>query len=451
MALILLFKVMVALAILSCYGAAVLRLVNELFYSQFRKHLEAEYKQYPEMKNLDLDGSQTETAFVHYHDGGNGRADWERRDFGGSSSAPEMIQEPEEWSFSTDNVWEHGESLRDGYDIAKNRNGDGETGESTLEYVKNDKDLATDVQGKGTNTEAQWKNAFSAFESYDPPDHYYSILRSSRSGGHERDQKPQTDFTAETTGSLAFGRNTASETEWVSMSVSRSERGTGVNDNKLGDEFVAQFSTVPEDSENLIVHRSNFHPGRAGDYADGENDVIEDNPFEGKFDAPVYHQRCSHSETVSCDDQPVVQHLIDLDEFCEDGKTVETHSSYYCSPADDGERNRAPSHSESDYYYDGRDFHHNHQRDSNDAYREFHKYIDQLQHNEQKHTIDEAQGENNYGEEKTPSASRGISTGRVSTFPYYDAMTDSSSSVLLSKPSSYFIFLLSNLLVVKLL
>ncbi|CAL8099302.1 unnamed protein product [Orchesella dallaii] len=161
MALILLFRVGMALSVLLWYGAAVLRFVNDFFHHQFLKQLEEEYMQHPELRNLDVLQSRSI-----------------------ASRAPRIYDYADEESKISGVGGNSGGISLDGI-VAKDENDNPKI-------------------SKMDSEEDELPDAFSIH----PDHHYHSILIPSQSGGQGRDQKPQSGFT---------------EGEWISMAEEDTE------------------------------------------------------------------------------------------------------------------------------------------------------------------------------------------------------------------------------------
>lgn len=422
MAMILLFKVMVALSVLSWYGAAVLRFINEYFMSQFRKQLEQEFNQHPEMRNLDLEGFHD---IVTQFPGEDNRKANDKNDIFVVDTSFVVKQQKQR-------------SVRNGFTLE--RSGEGgidryagverhiSVGESQKDILYNGRDLDEETGGN-----RERKTVFSSFESLDP-DHYYSILRSSQSGGHGRDQKPQSDFTARTA--------TDANSEWVSMSLSRSEEKREARDNNA-DVSVGFTREEPQEEKEADSHQ-NFYPSTRDD---GYNEAHHGNVAADHGERTDSFQNCYHPpDFATCNGRRAATSSADLSaEY--DSDMQWNDDGYYCSAAD-GESNGETKHLKSDYY--GKDF---------QDYPMDYVYADSPKHSKHVHAQqlplkggEKDEDHNYYHEDSLVS----LPTPTVGTYdatmkpPFYDNVMDSSSSLLLSKSSSsFYICLISSLLVVK--
>lgn len=396
MALLLLFKVTVAFSVLFCYGAAVLRFVNEYFHFQFRKHLEAEYSQHPEMRNLVLDDFHDVVRQFPGDDNiiADGKSDV-------SHSETYIKSREQERSLSNDITFQSSSiDNKVVYDVNDERSSIGI--HSFTEKGINE---------QGHRDEKADENVFSYFEFSDP-NHYYSIPRSLQSGGHGRDQKPQSDFNDRIhTGS-----------EWVSMSYAT--RMDATTDNTA--------TTLVEDFQEVVTvnHHPNLYPPLDNEYRE-ENDVGEAVCEQSTDHSPSNHHH--NSDFSSCGGHTDQRQTSSADLSKEHVPNILSNGDgYYYSDA--GESSGETNHFESDYYF--RNDFQAHQIDN--AYAKLHKYVQEEQ--EQMPLECKEELESHYG-----SFSESCEPSNILQS---DNFLDSSSSAVLSKPSAYFcIFLLSRLLV----
>ncbi len=399
MALLLLFKVTVAFSVLFCYGAAVLRLVNEYFHFQFRKQLEADYSQHPEMRNLVLDDFHDVVRQFPGDDNiiADGKSDVVH-------SQTYIKPGEQERSLSNDITFQSSNIDNNAvYDV------NDESGNINIHSFT---EKAIDEQGQVE--EKADENVFSYFEFSDP-NHYYSILRSLQSGGQSRrDQQPQSDFNDRIhTGS-----------EWVSMSYAT--RMDATMDNTA--------TTLMGDFQEVVTvnHHPNSYPPLDDDYSE-ENDVGEA-VCERSTDHSLSNHHCN-SDFSSCGGHTDQRQTSSADLSKEHvPNSLSNGDGYYYSDA--GERSGETNHFESDYYFRN-DFQ---ARQMDNAYSKLHKYVQKQQ--QQMPMECKQDHENHYGSSSEESCEP------TNIFHSDSFMDSSSSSPLLSKSSWYFcILLVSRLLV----
>lgn len=398
MALLLLFKVTVAFSVLFCYGAAVLRFVNEYFHFQFRKQLEAEYSQHPEMRNLVLDDFHDVVRQFPGDDNiiADGKSDV-------VDSKTYIKPGEQERSLSNDITFQSSSiDNKAVYDVNDERSNIG---------IHSLTEKAIDEQGHAE--EKADENVFSYFEFSDP-NHYYSILRSLQSGGHGRDQKPQSDFNDRIyTGS-----------EWVSMSYAT--RMDATTDNTA--------TTLMGDFQEVVTvnHHPNSYPPLDDDYSE-ENDVGEAVCERSTDHSPSNHHY--NSDFSSCGGHTDQRQTSSADLSKEHvPNALSNGDGYYYGDA--GESSGETNIFESDYYF--RNDFQSHQMDN--AYSKLHKYV-QEQQQQMPLECKQEDHENHYGSYFKESC-------EPTDISQSDNLDSSSSSAVLSKSSWYFcILLLSRLLV----